>query len=281
MEPPLSLDVEKKDMSSSTSRRRERGANSESKTEPLLQPEVENSSAPCKGEIERNNGSKLELPLFPVMKKKDMSLSMSRRREREANFESKAKPLLPPDVKGTVEEKIESRMKHLLPERRNGEHSSFTLRHPLRTPNVKGMVEADIESKTEPLLPQDMKEGMVEVDIESKMEPLLPTEVRSIMVEANIESKTQPLLSSAVEKEDMSWRINLEEFPKLPQRRDAEHGSFILHFLRTPRKRCKVNDYYKKQKRLLEEFTEMETMIETGCAPGNLTEDEMKQLARV
>ena len=73
------------------------------------------------------------------------------------------------------------------------------------------MVEEDFESKTEPLLPQDMKEGIVEADIESKMEPLLPTDVRSIMVEANIESKTEPLLSSAVEKEDMSWRINLEE----------------------------------------------------------------------
>ena len=96
------------------------------------------------------------------------------------------------------------------------------------------MVEADFESKTEPLLPQDMKEGIVEADIESKMEPLLPTNVRSIMVEANIESKTEPLLSSAVEKEDMSWRINLEEFLKLPERLDAEHGSFILRFLRTP-----------------------------------------------
>ena len=159
MEPPLSLDVEKKDMSSSLSRRRERGANSESKTEPLLQPEVENSSAPCKGEIERNNGSKMELPLFPVMKKKDVSLSMSRRREREANFESKAKPLLPPDMKGTVEENIDTKMKPLLPlevekkamssnawrtnlqefpalpEKRDGEHSSFTLRHPLCTPS--------------------------------------------------------------------------------------------------------------------------------------------------
>ena len=120
---------------------------------------MENSSAPCKGEIERNNGSKMELPLFPVMKKKEVSLSMSRRREREANFESKAKPLSPPDVKGTVEENIDSKMKPLLPlqmekndmssnawrtnlqefpalpERRDGEHSSFTLRHPLCTPS--------------------------------------------------------------------------------------------------------------------------------------------------
>uniref|UniRef100_A0A7N2LL97 Uncharacterized protein n=2 Tax=Quercus lobata TaxID=97700 RepID=A0A7N2LL97_QUELO len=141
-------------------------------------------------------------------------------------------------------------------------------------------LEENIESKTEPLLPQDMKEGIVEADIESKMEPLLPTDVRSIMEEANIESKTEPLLSSAVEKEDMSWRINLEEFPELPERRDAEHGSIILRFLRTPRKQRKVNDYYKKQKRLLEGFTEMETIIERGCPPGNLTEDEMKQLAK-
>ena len=37
-------------------------------------------------------------------------------------------------------------------------------------------------------------------------------------------------------------------------------------------KQRKVDDYYKKQKRLLEGFTEIDTMIETGCAPGNLTE---------
>ena len=37
-------------------------------------------------------------------------------------------------------------------------------------------------------------------------------------------------------------------------------------------KRRKVNDYYEKQKRLLEGYTEVETMIETGCASGNPVE---------
>ena len=129
------------------------------RTERLLPPEVENSSAPWKEEIGGNYGSKMDASLSLDVEKKDMSSSMSRRREREANFESKSKPLLPPDVKGTVEENIESKMKPLLPleveknymssntwktnlqefpalpERRDGEHSSFTLRHPLRTPS--------------------------------------------------------------------------------------------------------------------------------------------------
>ena len=37
-------------------------------------------------------------------------------------------------------------------------------------------------------------------------------------------------------------------------------------------KRCEVDDYYKKQERQLEGYTEIETMIETGCAPGNPAE---------
>ena len=36
------------------------------------------------------------------------------------------------------------------------------------------------------------------------------------------------------EVERKSWRINLEKFPPLPERRDAEHGFFRL--LRTPSK---------------------------------------------
>ena len=37
-------------------------------------------------------------------------------------------------------------------------------------------------------------------------------------------------------------------------------------------KRCKVDDYYKKQERQLEGYTEMETMLEPGRAPGNPAE---------
>ncbi|KAK2972054.1 hypothetical protein RJ640_005074 [Escallonia rubra] len=45
-------------------------------------------------------------------------------------------------------------------------------------------------------------------------------------------------------------------------------------------KQGKVTEYYQKQQRLLEGFNEMETITETGCVPGSLTEDEMEQLAR-
>lgn len=37
-------------------------------------------------------------------------------------------------------------------------------------------------------------------------------------------------------------------------------------------KQRKVAEYYKKQERLLEGFSEMDTMAETGCFPGSLTE---------
>ncbi|KAG6687175.1 metal tolerance protein 10-like isoform X1 [Carya illinoinensis] len=98
-------------------------------------------------------------------------------------------------------------------------------------------------------------------------------------------NKREPLLSPDVElasrSDSSSWRLNLQEFPALPERRDGDRDSFILHrLLRTPRKRNKVAAYYKKQERLLEGFNEMETMTENGCLPESLTEDEMKQLAK-
>jgi len=43
-------------------------------------------------------------------------------------------------------------------------------------------------------------------------------------------------------------------------------------------KRRKVSDYYKKQERLLEGFTEIETMAENGGMPGSLTEVGCVQL---
>ncbi|KAL2925023.1 Metal tolerance protein 10, partial [Bienertia sinuspersici] len=45
-------------------------------------------------------------------------------------------------------------------------------------------------------------------------------------------------------------------------------------------KQGKVDEYYKKQERLLEGFNEMESVTETGFFPGSLTEDEVKQLAK-
>ena len=45
-------------------------------------------------------------------------------------------------------------------------------------------------------------------------------------LEENIESRGEPLLPA-----DVSWRLNLQEFPALPERRD-EHGSIILRRFR-------------------------------------------------
>ncbi|KAI4323255.1 hypothetical protein L6164_022876 [Bauhinia variegata] len=82
----------------------------------------------------------------------------------------------------------------------------------------------------------------------------------------------------------LSWRLNAKEF-ELPQdqsQRDHHHGpSFALRSLiRKPGKQRKVAEYYKKQESLLEGFYEMETMAETGCFPGSLTEDEMRLQAK-
>ena len=43
-------------------------------------------------------------------------------------------------------------------------------------------------------------------------------------------------------------------------------------------KRSKVADYYEKQERLLEGYTEMETMAENGYMPGSQTEVGCVQL---
>ncbi|XP_009593111.1 metal tolerance protein 9 [Nicotiana tomentosiformis] len=79
-----------------------------------------------------------------------------------------------------------------------------------------------------------------------------------------------------------SWRLNISEF-RLPERSrsSSDHHSFsVRRLLPTPRKQGKIAEYYKKQERLLEGFNEMDTINESGCLPGSLTEDEMKQLAR-
>lgn len=62
----------------------------------------------------------------------------------------------------------------------------------------------------------------------------------------------------------------MDNLTKVPIRK-FRHKSWKLVFLNAG-KRCKVADYYKKQERLLEGFSEMETMAENGFAPGSLTE---------
>lgn len=79
---------------------------------------------------------------------------------------------------------------------------------------------------------------------------------------------------------NVSWRLNINEF-KLPERSSDDTPFSFGRLFRAPIwKPCKVAEYYKKQERLLEGFNEMETMTESGCFPGTLTDDEMKQLAK-
>ncbi|KAK2654419.1 hypothetical protein Ddye_014275 [Dipteronia dyeriana] len=80
------------------------------------------------------------------------------------------------------------------------------------------------------------------------------------------------------------WRLSLDNFRLQPSSDADDHhhqrrNGFFVRFC-TPTKQRKVSEYYKKQERLLEGFNEMETMTETGCWPGTLTEDELKQLAK-
>lgn len=77
-----------------------------------------------------------------------------------------------------------------------------------------------------------------------------------------------------------SWKLNINEF-RLPQRGSSyDHPLFSFRRLCAPRKQGRIAEYYKQQERLLEGFNEMETINESGCLPGTLTEDEMEQLAR-
>ncbi|XP_068656855.1 metal tolerance protein 9-like [Aristolochia californica] len=75
-----------------------------------------------------------------------------------------------------------------------------------------------------------------------------------------------------------SWRLNSNAF-QLPE--ISKEPLFAPQkFITKLRKRAKVARYYRRQEKLLEGFTEMETMMELGCVPGALTEDELKKLAK-
>ncbi|KAI3414921.1 uncharacterized protein J3R85_015724 [Psidium guajava] len=77
-----------------------------------------------------------------------------------------------------------------------------------------------------------------------------------------------------------SWRLSLTEF-RLPPRDHRHHSRFSCrHLLPAPSKERKIAEYYQKQESLLEGYNEMEAMTESGCFPGSLTEDELKQLAK-
>ncbi|GLT31975.1 hypothetical protein SLA2020_066720 [Shorea laevis] len=91
------------------------------------------------------------------------------------------------------------------------------------------------------------------------------------------------LLQPNDESAATSWRLDTHKF-RFPERTTSDgRESSVTRFSRllfTRRKQHKVSEYYKNQERLLEGFSEMETMSETGSLPGSLSEDEMSKLAR-
>ena len=97
--------------------------------------------------------------------------------------------------------------------------------------------------------------------------------------------RRQPLLDSENGvASSRSWRLDINEF-RIPEQNNGEGEKGCRPFggirrLYTPRKNYRVEQYYKQQGRLLEGYSEMETMTEEGWLPGSLTEDEMKQLAK-
>ncbi|KAK9077663.1 hypothetical protein SSX86_006000 [Deinandra increscens subsp. villosa] len=91
------------------------------------------------------------------------------------------------------------------------------------------------------------------------------------------------LLSPPPPPQSSSWRLTIDRsrLPEASTFSSADRFSgFSRIFRRIPRKHGKVREYYKKQERLLEGFSEMETINESGCLPESLTEDEMKNLAK-
>ncbi|KAI3703159.1 hypothetical protein L6452_28915 [Arctium lappa] len=90
------------------------------------------------------------------------------------------------------------------------------------------------------------------------------------------------ILSPPPHQQPSSWRLNINHFhlPQTTSSHSNSNSTLRRLFRPTPRKHGKVQEYYKKQKRLLEGFNEMETINESGCLPGSLTEDEMNNLAK-
>ncbi|KAA8527203.1 hypothetical protein F0562_008568 [Nyssa sinensis] len=120
----------------------------------------------------------------------------------------------------------------------------------------------------------EVERAFVHIDFESR------AEIRYSFAAYFISGGRSELLHPNPDVEQSSWRLNAKEF-RLPERRRSDHSSYSFRrLLPSPRKQGKIAEYYKKQERLLEGFNEMETIHESGCLPGSLTEDEMKQLAR-
>ncbi|KAJ4981368.1 hypothetical protein NE237_032205 [Protea cynaroides] len=82
---------------------------------------------------------------------------------------------------------------------------------------------------------------------------------------------------AVTEPSEQSWRLHVGEFrlPEIPNNPQVGFGDLL-----TMRKKGKIAKYYKRQEELLKGYGEMETMHESGCLPGSLTEGELKELAK-
>ncbi|XP_031387337.1 metal tolerance protein 9-like isoform X2 [Punica granatum] len=131
--------------------------------------------------------------------------------------------------------------------------------------------EVHIRSSSTRYLPLPEKLSDVEVEMASDMRTD-STDYRLELLSPEGHAEPAPRLPS--------WRLTADEF-KLPQKtngQDSECG--LSQVLKTMKRRRKIAEYYRRQERLLKGFGEMDSFMEMGHLPGNLTEDEMKQLAR-
>ncbi|TXG71361.1 hypothetical protein EZV62_006296 [Acer yangbiense] len=76
-----------------------------------------------------------------------------------------------------------------------------------------------------------------------------------------------------------SWRLNMDRF-HLPADHNMDSDFGFGYLIRTLRKQRKLAGYYKRQKKLLKGYNEVDAFTELGVLPGILTQDEMEQLAR-
>ncbi|EEF46561.1 cation efflux protein/ zinc transporter, putative [Ricinus communis] len=75
-----------------------------------------------------------------------------------------------------------------------------------------------------------------------------------------------------------SWRLTMDNI-HLPERREESHFS-IAYFLKTLKRQREIAEYYRRQEKLLKEFSEVDSFTELGTLPGALSESEIKQVAR-
>ncbi|KAJ8763077.1 hypothetical protein K2173_023282 [Erythroxylum novogranatense] len=77
---------------------------------------------------------------------------------------------------------------------------------------------------------------------------------------------------------ESSWQLHLDK-SRLTEKRADPHIS-CGNLLNTIKRQKRIGQYYKRQEKILQGFSEVDSFLELGILPGSLTEEEMKQLAR-